>query len=142
MAPIALCLALGTVAGGCDDGGGDRDAYCATAERFAADNPADAFGRIDLGDPAATSTVLRDAAERLAAWADEAPGAVDDDVEVLVEAATTLADQFDDLATRGGDPGSTIDVDLAAVEASSRRVVDFTRTECGVELDVPVSVSG
>lgn len=122
--------------GACSDdgGGGDRDAFCATAERFAVDNPAAAFARYDPNEPEAAAVLLRDAAGRLQGWADEAAGAVRDDVEALADAASALAQQFED-PDDGDAADTTDDVDSAAVEAASANVLQYTQDECGVSLD-------
>lgn len=136
MGAVALALVVTATAGagvGCSDDGGDLDAYCATAQRFVADNPADAFTRIGTGDPAAAASTLRDAGERLAEWAGQAPGEIDDDVDTLVDAATTLAEQFEALAN--DESSDTPAVEVPAVEEASRRVLEFTRTQCEVDLE-------
>jgi hypothetical protein len=140
--PLLVVLGLG-VAACSDDGGGDREAFCATAQRFAADNPAAAFARADPNDPAASASLLRDAADRLGQWADEAPGEVRDDVHALVDAATSLAEQFESEPSGPGSSAVTTSttavgagVDTAAVEAASTHVVQYVLDECGVNLDV------
>jgi hypothetical protein len=130
---IAFVTALSLLA--CSDDGGDLDAYCATAGRFTADNPAAAFSRIDPADPTGTSAALEAAAEALAAWSDEAPGEVREDVEVLADAAATLAVAFEpgDDGTVEDDPSAA--VDTGAVEEASARVLAFTIERCEVDLD-------
>jgi hypothetical protein len=119
----------------CSDDGGDLDAYCATARRFSADNPADAFRRIDPADPAGTSAALEAAAAALGAWAGEAPGDVRDDVEALAQAAATLGVAFEpgDDGTVEDDPATA--VDTGVVEEASARVLAFTSEQCQVDLD-------
>jgi hypothetical protein len=119
-------------AAGCGDGGGDLSAFCATARRFAADNPAAAFARIDPADPGSAAGPLRDAGERLSAWAAEAPAAVDEDVEVLADAATTLAAAFE---APGEVDRAAVQDEVAGVDEASRAVLSFTRERCEVDLD-------
>ena len=130
---VALVL-LAAAVGACSDDGGSEEAFCATARRFAEDNPATVFDRYDPEDPAGAAVLLRGEAERLRAWADEAPGAIDDDVDVIAEAAEDLADTFEDPV-----PGENRTAELAErfteVEDASARVVAYTRERCAVELD-------
>jgi hypothetical protein len=140
-ATFPLALVLVATAACSDDGGGERAAFCATAQRFAADNPAAAFARADPNDPAASASLLRDAADRLGDWADEAPDKVRDDVRALVDAATSLAEQFESEPTGSTNADATTSttqpaIDTAAVEAASGRVVSYVSDECGVNLDV------
>lgn len=138
----ALLLPVLAVACG-GDGGGDPAAFCATAEAIVADNPAAALAGVDSGDRAGSAARLRDAAERLGAWAEEAPAEVADDVAMLADAATTLAELFEDPGTGdtadgGADDtaGDTPALDTDAVEAASARLLAYTRETCGVDLDV------
>lgn len=132
--PFLVVMAVSLVAAtGCSsDSDGDLEAFCATARRFAADNPAAVFDRYDPADPASAVVLLRDAGDRLGAWAEEAPAQIDDDVEAISEAADLLADQFE---TPGAATSSTLQEQLAGVESSSERVVEFTRQNCEVDLD-------
>ena len=134
----ALALLPAAVAA-CGDDGGSEEAFCATARTFAEDNPATVFDRYDPEDPAGAAALLRGEAERLRRWAGDAPGDVDDDVEVIAGAAEDLADAFED-------PDTADTTDLAArfteVEEASGRVVSYARDRCGVDLDpasAPVS---
>jgi hypothetical protein len=119
VAVVAIVLLVGAVGVvvwllGEDDGGGDRDAYCETLRT--ATNDGDVAGALGSTDPA----VL----DRLA---DEAPDAVADDWERLVD----LRDMFTD----GAEP-STSDA-LAAVTAL-QAIVDDAHSECGITLDLPL----
>ena len=130
MTVIALVAAL---ASACSDDGGDLDAFCATARRFTADNPAAALDRLDPADPSATSAALDAAAEQLRGWADDAPGEVRDDVDTLAAAAAGLASSFSDTTRTSTD--EYVVVDAADAEAASARVLAFTTEHCQVDLD-------
>lgn len=133
---VALVVAAAALVA-CSDDGGSEEAFCATARRFAEDNPATVFDRYDPADPAGSAALLRGEAERLRAWADEGPGDVDDDVDVIAEAAEHLADAFEE-----PDTADTAELAerFAEVEDASARVVAYARDRCGVDLDpVPVS---
>jgi hypothetical protein len=117
----------------CRGEGGDLGAFCTTARSFVADNPAAAFAQIDLADPAATSATLDAAATELRAWASDAPREVRDDVDVLVDAAATLAATYADPAITSTDEYVVIDTE--AVESASAEVLAFTSERCEVDLD-------
>lgn len=126
----------------CSDGGGDVDAFCATAEGFRVDNPAAAFASIDPADPAGTTTALAGAAERLRAWADDAPEEVRDDVRALADAAATLAEAFEPAEDGSVEDDADATVDTEAVEQASARVLAFADEACGVDLDPDPAPSG
>lgn len=135
---VVLVVAVaGALAAGCSDDGGSEEAFCATARRFAEDNPATVFDRYDPEDPAGAAALLRGEAERLRAWADEGPGDIDDDVDVIAEAAIDLADAFEDPNT--AEAGELAER-FTEVEDASVRVVAYVRDRCGVDLD-PASVT-
>jgi hypothetical protein len=135
---IVISVLLSLVA--CSSEGGDLDAYCATARRFTTDNPAAAFGRIDPGDPDGTSVALEAAAEQLRGWADQAPRAVRDDVEVLAGAASDLAAAFEPAGGDTVEDDAVAAVDTEAVEEASTRVLAFTAERCEVDLDPGTTV--
>lgn len=130
--PIVLVL-VAALASACSDGVGDLDAFCATARRFANDNPAAAFERLDPAVESGATEALQDAAEQLRGWAEEAPGDVRGDVAALADTAATLADAYDQPATTFSD--EYLEVDVAAMEAASARVLTFTDEQCQVDLD-------
>lgn len=137
-----LCVAGTLLACGGDDG--DLAAFCATAERFATDDPAAAFTELDPSDRVATSAALRSTADDLEAWAADAPGEVDEDVALLASTARDLASLYDGaLATEADE---YVPVPVEDVEAASADVLAFTSDECGVDLGPlevpPISVSG
>jgi len=134
LALVAFAVALG--AAGCGDDGGTVEAFCATARRMAQDNPATVFDRYDPADPSAAARALRDAAEDLHGWADDAPGDVADDVEVIAEAADELAVAFESPAP-SPDRVAELEARFAEVEGASVRVTAFARQRCSVELDAP-----
>ena len=131
----AAACAVAACGGG---GGGDPEAFCATAERFAADNPASVFDRYDPADPASAAALLRDAADRLRGWADEAPRSIRVDIDAIAEAAEGLADEFEDPEAAASEE---LQAQLAAVETASARSLDYTREECGVDLDPDVTAT-
>jgi hypothetical protein len=135
MIVVGLVAAL---ASACSDGGGDLDAFCATARRFTADNPAAALDRLDPADPGAATAALEAAAEQLRAWADEAPGEVRDDVDTLAATAAGLATSFSDTTRTSTD--EYVVVDAAEAEAASARVLAFTNEQCQVDLDPATTV--
>jgi hypothetical protein len=127
-----VALAVIAVAGGCDERGGDLEAYCATARGFREDNPAAAFALVDPTDPTATAAALRSAGERLRQWAEDAPSDIDQDVEALADGADALAQDFESGTT------ATVDEQAARTEAlatSSAEVQRYTEEQCGVTLD-------
>jgi hypothetical protein len=129
---VVVVLVAGAACGG--DAGGDLEAFCATARGFAEDNPAAVFDRYDPADPTAAAQLLRTEAERLQAWADEAPGEVDDDVQAIVDAAVELADGFESPAPTP-DRVAELEARFAEVEEASGRLTAFVREQCGVDLD-------
>ena len=124
-------LAL-AAAGACGDESGDLEAFCATARRFATDNPASVFDHYDPADPGSAATLLRDAGDRLTAWAEEAPGSIDDDVEDIAAAAEALADEFEQPDAASAE---SLQEQVLVVEAASARVLQFTRDQCQVDLE-------
>jgi hypothetical protein len=130
---VALLGLLAPVACG-DDGGGDLDAFCATARRFAVDNPADALGAYDPADPAGAARLLRRAADDLESWADDAPPDLRPDVVRLATTASDLADAFEAGALDAG-RAATLEAAAADAETASARVTEATRAQCSVELD-------
>jgi hypothetical protein len=135
---VALVVAVAAaLVAGCADDGGSEEAFCATARRFAEDNPATVFDRYDPADPAGSAALLRGEAARLREWAGQGPGAIDDDVDVIAEAAADLADAFEDPET--ADAGELAER-FTEVEDASVRVVAYVRDRCGVDLD-PASVT-
>jgi hypothetical protein len=135
---VAAALIFGALLGaGCgDEGSGNVQAFCATARRFEVDNPAAALTAADLTDPSGTARALRDAANRLRPWAEEAPSEVRADVEVLRNAAVDLAEAFE-APTVDAETVADLEATYGEVEAAGRRVVDAVRDECGVDLDAP-----
>lgn len=130
---LAVVAALAWVAG-CGDDGGSVEAFCATARRFAEDNPATVFDRYDPADPTGAAELLRGASEELRAWAEEAPGEVDDDVASIADAAEALADAFES-PPPSQDRAAELEAQFNEVELASARVTSFTRERCGVDLD-------
>ena len=133
-------VVLGVVGGlglfGCGGDDGDLGAFCATAEAFVTDNPLAGPGSA-AGDAATMTAELRRGADRLARWAEDAPGPVRDDAELLAATAARLADAFDEPGVAGPDEHTAIDAEAA--EAASGEVLAFVREECGVDLDAPAS---
>ena len=127
VASAALLLA-------CGDDGGSEEAFCATARRFAEDNPATVFDRYDPADPTAAAALLREAGAELQAWADEAPGDIDDDVEVIARTAEDLAVAFESPAP-SPERAAELEAQFTAVEAASARVTGYARERCAVDLD-------
>ncbi len=136
MRRLVIVLLLGCASAsagvGCSDDAGDLEAFCATARRFATDNPATVFDRYDPADPASAATLLRDAGERLRTWSEDAPGEIDGDVEAIADAADALAEEFESPEAA---PDETLRAQIEAVEAASPRVLEFTRAECDVDLE-------
>jgi hypothetical protein len=137
---VAPLAALALAAAGCGDDGGDIEAFCATARRFATDNPASVFDRYDPTDPGSAAVLLRDAGDRLAAWAEDAPSRIDDDVQAIADAAVALATEFEEPDAASSE---TLQEQLLEVESASARVLEFTRAECDVDLEpAATTVSG
>ncbi len=133
-----LVVAAGALAPvlACSDGG-STESFCATAGSVAADNPPAAFGAYDPSDPVAGDEDLQRAAAQLRRLADDAPEEIRGDADRLADVGERLVEILGDddpEAVRQGlrdlDPEAGADLDGA-----SRRVTDFTRTECGIELD-------
>jgi hypothetical protein len=116
------------------DGGGSEAAFCATARRFAQDNPATVFDRYDPADPTGAATRLRTAGAELRAWADEAPGDIDDDVEAIAETADELALAFESPAPTP-ERAAELEEQFTEVEEASARVTGYARERCAVDLD-------
>lgn len=133
-AAAVAALTLGAV--GCSSG--STDDYCAEATDVAADNPAGVFAAWDPADPAASGDELQRAARQLQGLADVAPAEIDADIGLIAETAEDLAGVLTELT---GDELTTALQERAAdfVEAdeASRRVTDFTRSQCGVDLEAP-----
>ena len=118
----------------CGDDGGSEEAFCATARRFAEDNPATVFDRYDPADPSGAAALLRETAAEFRAWADEAPGDIDDDVEVIADAADNIAAGFES-PSPSAERAAEIEEQFTAVEAASARVTGYARERCAVDLD-------
>ncbi len=123
----------------CSDDGGSVEAFCATARRFAEDNPATVFDRYDPADPAGAADLLRAAGRDLRAWSDEAPGQIDDDVESIADAADELAAAFE-APSPSPDRRAELAERFTEVEEASGRVTSYAREQCAVELD-PAAVT-
>jgi hypothetical protein len=134
---VASSLVLVVVAAGCDERGGDLEAYCATARSFVDDNPAAAFALIDPTDPVATATALRSASERLRQWSEEAPSDIDQDVEALADGAEALASDFESGTTATAEEQAARTESLAA---ASGEVLGYTSEQCEVDLE-PVTTT-
>jgi hypothetical protein len=122
------------------DDGGSVEAFCATARRFAQDNPANVFDQYDPADPTAAADLLRGAAVELRAWADEAPGDIDDDVEVIADTADELATAFEAPAP-SAERAAELEQQFADVEEASGRVTGYAREQCAVDLDPAATVA-
>ena len=72
------------------------------------------------------------------AWASDAPREIRDDVEVLADAAATLAATYADPSVTSTD--EDVVVDTEAVEAASGEVLAFTSERCEVDLDPGTTV--
>jgi hypothetical protein len=71
--------------------------------------------------------------DRIAA---DAPGSVGDDMELLSDVLHDVREGLDDTdPDRPFDAFNAVGPRLARVEAASRRVSDYAREECGVDLD-------
>ena len=116
------------------DDGGSEEAFCATARRFAQDNPATVFDRFDPADPTAAAALLRGAGAELRAWAAEAPGDIDDDVELIADTADELAVAFESPAP-SPERAAELEDRFTDVEAASARVTGYARERCAVDLD-------
>jgi hypothetical protein len=137
-----VAVAVVLLAAGCgDEGSGNVEAFCATARRFAVDNPSAAFAAVNPADPAATARALRDAASALGPWADEAPSDVRADIERLRDAAADLAEAFDGSASDAA-ALAALEQEQTEVEAASARLVAAVRTTCEVDLDAPPTSTG
>lgn len=132
--PISFLVAGAVLVGCSGDDGGSVEAFCATARRFAQDNPANVFDRYDPADPTAAADLLRGAAVELRAWADEAPGDIDDDVEVIAETADELAAAFEAPAP-SAERADELEQQFADVEEASASVTGYAREQCAVDLD-------
>jgi len=133
LACLTLSLAL-VLAVGCSSG--STEAYCDEAAVVAGDNPAGVFAAWDPANPAAGDE-LTHAADRLHELADAAPAEIADDAGLIASTADDLAELLTDLQ------GDELDAALrereeafTEVDEASRRLIDFTRTECGVDLEV------
>ena len=134
----ALLLAV-LLAGACSgDDGGSEEAFCATARSFAEDNPANVFDTYDPADPTAAAELLRREGARLRAWADQAPGEIDDDVELIAETADDIAAGFESPAPTP-ERAAEIEEQFNEVEEASARVTTYARERCAVELDPGVA---
>jgi hypothetical protein len=136
-APLLLALVVATTA--CGDDGGSEQAFCATARRFVDDNPASVFDRYDPADPASAAVLLREAGDRMQAWADDAPGEIDGDVQVIADAAEQLAAAFES-PSAAAERIDELETSFAAVETASARLTAFTQRRCGVDLDAAANV--
>ena len=134
---LLVAAAAVAVVGCGDDGGGDVEAFCATARQFSVDNPAEVFDSYDPEDPASAAALLREAAASFERWADDAPGEVEASIETIADAAEDLALAFEE-PTAGG---AGVRDEVEAVEAASAQVVTFTRDQCGVDLEPNTTVT-
>ena len=82
----------------------------------------------------AAAELLRGAGARLRAWAAQAPGEVDDDVEAIAEVADELAVGFES-PPPSPDRAAELEASFSEVEAASARVTAYARERCAVELD-------
>jgi hypothetical protein len=130
-----LVLMPAGLAAGCSSG--SPDAYCDEAEVVAGDNPAAVFSAWDPANPAAADE-LAAAADRLHDLADAAPPEIADDTALIAATADELAELLTTLQ------GEELEAALrerqdrfAEVDEASRRVTEYTRTQCGVDLEAP-----
>ena len=135
MRPATALLVSAAVLSACaPDDGRSVEAFCATARRFARDNPANVFDQYDPADPTAAADLLRGAAAELRAWAGEAPGDIDDDVEVIADTADELAAAFAAPAP-SAERVAELEEQFADVEQASANVTGYAREQCAVDLD-------
>ena len=131
---LAAVAAAALVAACGDEGSGNVEAFCATARRFEVDNPAAALSAVDVTDPAVTARALRDAADELRPWAQEAPSEVRADIQQLREAAVDLAEAFE-APTVDQTRVAQLEAGFPDIEAAAARVVEAVSERCHVDLD-------
>jgi hypothetical protein len=132
---LALAAAVIAAAVGCS--AGSTEGYCDAATTMAADNPGWVFA---AWDPATETDGgdLRRAARQLHRLAEAAPAEIEAEVGLIADTADEIAELLtelsgDDLARAMGDRAEDFD----DVDEASRRVTDFTRTQCGIDFDAP-----
>jgi hypothetical protein len=134
----ALLAAAGLVSAVAGCSSASLESYCVQVARLAADNPAAVFAAWDPSDPAASQADLERAARRLRTLAEAAPPEVEDDAglvaDVAEDLATVLTDMSgDELEAALGERAEDFD----RVDEASRRLTQFTRSECGIDLEAP-----
>ncbi|MGH9118076.1 MAG: hypothetical protein ACRD0A_09445 [Acidimicrobiales bacterium] len=132
------CLAVlvaGGFSGGCSPG--SPDAYCDQAEVMAGDNPAAVFSAWDPANPATTDE-LSAATDRLHDMADAAPPEIADDAALIAATADELTELLTTLQGEALEAALREREDrFAEVDEASRRVTEYTRSQCGIDLEAP-----
>jgi hypothetical protein len=134
----ALLAAAGLVSAVAGCSSASLESYCAQVGRLAADNPAAVFAAWDPADPTSSQADLERAARRLRTLAEAAPPEVEDDAGLVADVAEDLATVLtetsgDDLEAALGERADDFD----RVDEASRRLTQFTRSECGLDLEAP-----
>jgi hypothetical protein len=134
LACAALLVTAG-LAGACDSG--STQAFCDEAADAASDNPAAVFAAWDPANPATTERLVH-ATDQLHQLADVAPPEIADDAGLIATTADDLTELLTEL--QGDELDAALrdrEDEFAAFDQASGRVVDFTRTQCGVDLQAP-----
>jgi hypothetical protein len=134
IACAALLVAVAAIAA-CSSG--STEAFCDEATAAATDNPAAVFASWDPANPATTERLVQ-ATAQLHQLADVAPPEIADDAGLIA----TTADDITELLTelQGDELDAALrerEEEFAAFDQASGRVVDFTRTQCGIDLQAP-----
>jgi len=122
---------------GDDDSGGSSNGtpdievsgdFCEQANALATDA---ALAELELDDPDDVDLML----SLLDQWADEAPGAIEDDIRLLADQLVPLSEAFNEaLADPQAEPDPDLDQAMAEYAAAGERVEAFVADTCGVDL--------
>ena len=102
--------------------------FCEQANTFATDETLD---ELDFDDPDDVALML----SLLDQWADEAPGAIEDDIRLLADQLVPLSEAVNEaLADPQAEPDPAFEEAMAEYAAAGERLEAFVADTCGVDL--------
>jgi hypothetical protein len=102
--------------------------FCEQANALATDS---ALAALDFDDPDDVDLML----SLLDQWADEAPGAIEDDIRLLADQLVPLSEAFNEaLADPQAEPDPDFEEAMAEYAAAGERLEVFVADTCGVDL--------
>jgi hypothetical protein len=130
---LAVGLAVFIVAFWSKGKAGSTADFCKSAR--SGENPLDVFARYDPANPETSHQQLQQGVDRLEQLEAAAPNELHGDTKILVDVARQLTDALDPANRDKPVPDLTSEFD--DVGTASAHVIDFARTNCGLDLAPP-----